>query len=264
MTRSRTTAAVRALTMTTKAQGDGSDDMERRSLKTTKRKKAADTAIVTPAKKKKRTGRGTSPSNDGVARVLPEEELVPVTPDGSFSSESPSTPSSKPKRKAKKTATTKSLSKKKKTVSTATATKNKHQRGPPKDDWESIYTLVEELRQDRTAPVDLNGSEALPQKELGPQTYRFQILMALMLSSQTKDAVVGDAMRKMQAHGLTLENIRIHTSFDKLNNELIGKVGFHNTKAANIFKVAEILHEKYKDDIPETAEEMIRDLPGVG
>lgn len=242
--------------------------MERRSLKTTKRKKAADTAIVTPAKKKKRTGRGTSPSNDGVASVLPEEELVPVTPDNSSLSSDDvlSTPllSSKPKRKAKKTATTKSLSKKKKKASPTTTTKNKHQRGPPKDDWESIYTLVEELRQDRTAPVDLNGSEALPQKELGPQTYRFQVLMALMLSSQTKDAVVGDAMRKMQAHGLTLENIRIHTSFDKLNNELIGKVGFHNTKAANIFKVAEILHEKYKDDIPETAEEMIRDLPGVG
>jgi hypothetical protein len=60
--------------------------------------------------------------------------------------------------------------------------------------WESIYSLVGELRQDRSAPVDSDGSEALPQKDLGAKTTRFQVLIALMLSSQTKDAVVGESI----------------------------------------------------------------------
>ena len=64
-------------------------------------------------------------------------------------------------------------------------------RNPP-DGWDDIYSLVEELRQDRTAPVDDSGSEALPDKNASPKEYRFQLLICLMLSSQTKDAVVGE------------------------------------------------------------------------
>jgi len=47
-------------------------------------------------------------------------------------------------------------------------------------------------------------------------------------------------------------------------NEMIWKVGFHNTKAKNILSVAELLHTNYEDDIPPTAQEMIDVLPGVG
>ena len=68
---------------------------------------------------------------------------------------------------------------------------------PPKD-WEKVYSLVEELRADRTAPVDSNGAEALPQRNLGDKVYRFQVLIALMLSSQTKDGIVGEVMRALQ------------------------------------------------------------------
>jgi hypothetical protein len=66
----------------------------------------------------------------------------------------------------------------------------------PPNGWQDIYSLVEELRQDRTAPVDSDGSEALPETTKGDKTYRFQVLIALMLSSQTKDAVVGDTMQE--------------------------------------------------------------------
>ena len=131
----------------------------------------------------------------------------------------------------------------------------------PPPDWERIYALVTELRSDRTAPVDSDGASALPEKHLGEVVYRFQVLIALMLSSQTKDAVVGETMRALQQHGLTVENIH-KTDAEKLNS-LIGKVGFHNNKTKFIKQAAEIIIEQYNGDIPPTAEEMMA-LPGVG
>ena len=131
----------------------------------------------------------------------------------------------------------------------------------PPPNWERIYTLVTELRSDRTAPVDSDGAEALPQKHLGEKIYRFQVLVALMLSSQTKDAVVGETMRALQHHGLTAQNIH-NTDSEKLNS-LIGKVGFHNNKTKYIKQAAEIILNQYNEDIPPTAEEMMT-LPGVG
>jgi endonuclease-3 len=120
---------------------------------------------------------------------------------------------------------------------------------------------VEELREDRSAPVDTDGSEALPETDKGEKVYRFQVLVALMLSSQTKDAVVGQAMRDLQQHGLTVENLR-KTSPEDLN-KLIYRVGFHNNKTKYLKQVVEILHEQYDHDIPPTAEQMML-LPGVG
>ena len=133
-------------------------------------------------------------------------------------------------------------------------------RQAPKD-WESIYELVEELRQDRSAPVDTNGSEALPQRTHGNKTFRFQVLIALMLSSQTKDAVVGETMRALQAHGLNVDSIS-ETSSEVLN-ALIRKVGFHNNKTKYIKETVELLKSRYDGDIPPNAAEIMT-LPGVG
>lgn len=131
----------------------------------------------------------------------------------------------------------------------------------PPQGWEDIYSLVEELRSDRSAPVDTNGSEALPQRDLGDKVFRFQVLVALMLSSQTKDGVVGDTMRELQKHGLTVDNISA-TPAEELN-KIIHKVGFHNNKTKYIKQVVEILKEEYQGDIPPSAEEMMQ-LSGVG
>lgn len=134
---------------------------------------------------------------------------------------------------------------------------------PPPTGWERTYKLVEELRSDHSAPVDTDGGEALPEKQHGPIVHRFQILIALMLSSQTKDAVVGDTMRTLQNHGLNVNNIHYNTDHETLNG-LINKVGFHNNKTKYIKQVAEIIIEQYNGDIPSRAEDMIRDFPGVG
>eukprot|EP00934_Nitzschia_sp_Nitz4_P008186 Nitzschia sp. Nitz4//scaffold109_size72162//26470//27621//NITZ4_005844-RA/size72162-processed-gene-0.22-mRNA-1//1//CDS//3329532757//8176//frame0 len=162
---------------------------------------------------------------------------------------------------------------KRKKPRTSTASTN-YSTEPPKD-WESIYSLVEELRQDRTAPVDHHGSEALPQSCYGEKVYRFQLLVALMLSSQTKDAIVGETLRAMQAYRPPHRKEEVFSSYCYLSipgilettpeelNSLIRRVGFHNTKTKNILQVASILQDKYDGDIPPTAQLMM-ELPGIG
>ncbi len=131
----------------------------------------------------------------------------------------------------------------------------------PPADWMDVYSLVEELRADRSAPVDSDGAAAVIERDRGMKVFRFQVLIALMLSSQTKDAVVGDAMRKLQKHGLDVENIR--ATSDKELNDLIYSVGFRNNKTKFIKQSAEIMLSDYNGDIPPTAEKLM-ELPGVG
>lgn len=114
------------------------------------------------------------------------------------------------------------------------------------------------------APVDTMGCENLAEDQRSPRDKRFQTLLALMLSSQTKDTVTAVAMRNMQDNmpgGLTLESIlRIEP---ELLNSLISKVGFHNNKTKFIKATAEILRDKHDSDIPDTIEGLVA-LPGVG
>lgn len=56
------------------------------------------------------------------------------------------------------------------------------------------------------------------------QIKRFQVLVSLMLSSQTKDQVTFAAMQKLRKHGLTIENI-INTD-ENVIATLIHPVGF--------------------------------------
>lgn len=50
-----------------------------------------------------------------------------------------------------------------------------------------------------------------------------------MLSSQTKDKITSEAMKKLKDYGLTIDNI-LQTDEKKID-ELINKVGFHKRKA---------------------------------
>ena len=195
----------------------------------------------------------TRESLTSLATAMSVPDDIPSKPKKKAKEEEPSAPST-PKPTRKTTASVPSTPRRRK-VDIAPGSV-----APPKD-WERIYSLVEELRSDRSAPVDTNGSEALPQRDLGDKVFRFQVLIALMLSSQTKDGVVGDAMRALQLHGLTVDNISA-TSADTLN-QIILKVGFHNNKTKYIKQAVEVLKAEYDGDIPPSAEEMMR-LPGVG
>lgn len=203
---------------------------------------------------------------------------VPVTPEPVEVSSAPS-----PK-KATKTATKTTVAKKKRTAKTTkpkTASKKKASTAavswPEPDGWRETYELVRELRKDKTAPCDFMGAEALvaPPKDgaddLDDEEYakisRFQTLIALMLSSQTKDAMVDQAMKNLRdtsdgSGGLTVASI---LEMDPaVLNKKIYSVGFRNNKTKYIKQAAQILQDDYNGDIPPTAGEMIRDLPGVG
>jgi endonuclease-3 len=163
----------------------------------------------------------------------------------------------------------------------------------PPSNWETIYSMVKKMRENNpTAPVDTMGCAELYWRSSSPRDKRFQTLIALMLSSQTKDTVTAVAMQRLHTElgdgtapaqdpmiqkeeqedddkssqslrdsTLNLENI-LAVSPEKLN-ELIRTVGFHNNKTKYIKAAAEILRDQYNSDIPSTAEELMK-LPGVG
>jgi endonuclease-3 len=144
----------------------------------------------------------------------------------------------------------------------------------PPNDWAEVYAAVKEMRTTgaaQNAAVDTMGCERLGDDANNPKDKRFQTLIALMLSSQTKDTTNAMAMgrlkKELPAHkegapiGLNLDNILAVEP--KLLNELIWVVGFHNNKTKYIKAAAEILRDVWNGDIPDTIEGLMS-LPGVG
>ena len=72
---------------------------------------------------------------------------------------------------------------------------------PP--NWEMVYNNILEMRKDLSAPVDTMGCEKAHDPNESPHVQRFQCLVSLMLSSQTKDEVNFAAMTRLKEHGLT-------------------------------------------------------------
>ena len=235
---------------------------------TTKIEKDA-VAPSTPVSKKRASK--TSPSTS----ISTPKKRTPIKPkSSSTTSTTISTPKKKTTKKKKKTTTKTSSSRKRKRIEQGSLK-------PPRN-WETIYSIVTELRADKTAPLDYDGGAAIPERHRGDVIYRYQVLTALMLSSQTKDKVVGDAICALQSYrgdannndnddhnsnhngdviGLDVQSI-MNMDVVVLKT-LIGKVGFYNNKAKYMKSTAEILLRDYDGDIPSTAEGMIK-LSGVG
>ncbi|KAL2131917.1 hypothetical protein VTI74DRAFT_4444 [Chaetomium olivicolor] len=144
----------------------------------------------------------------------------------------------------------------------------------PPTDWEEMYNLVKEMRLHgpaANAAVDTMGCERLARPDASARDRRFHTLVALMLSSQTKDTVNAEAMARLQNElppykegappGLNLENMLAVDP--KLLNELIGKVGFHNNKTKYLKQTASLLQSRFNSDIPATIADLVS-LPGVG
>lgn len=68
----------------------------------------------------------------------------------------------------------------------------------PPANWEEVYALTKQMRAAHVAPVDTMGCESLADVTRPPRDQRFQTLVALMLSSQTKDTVTAVAMKNLQ------------------------------------------------------------------
>lgn len=140
--------------------------------------------------------------------------------------------------------------------------------------WDKIYNAIVEMRKLIITPVDSMGCERMPDtitprmSRDNAKLYRFQLLISLMLSSQTKDEVNFSAMLRLNNHfkdkgfsGLCLEACLSATETEL--DECIKQVGFHRRKAVYIKKTCEMVQNKFDGDLPKTIEEIIS-FPGVG
>eukprot|EP01062_Namystynia_karyoxenos_P000494 TRINITY_DN10169_c0_g1_i1.p1 TRINITY_DN10169_c0_g1~~TRINITY_DN10169_c0_g1_i1.p1 ORF type:complete len:324 (+),score=88.38 TRINITY_DN10169_c0_g1_i1:79-972(+) len=125
--------------------------------------------------------------------------------------------------------------------------------------WEPLWDAVAAMRAKGGAPVD--GCDDIADKTQGEDVRRYQVLVALMLSSQTRDEQTAAAMSRLRQEGLTPRKIS-RTSEARLR-ELIKNVSFYNNKAKYIKAATDILLAEYGGGTPRSVEQCVR-LPGVG
>ncbi|XP_054731035.1 endonuclease III-like protein 1 [Anastrepha obliqua] len=129
----------------------------------------------------------------------------------------------------------------------------------PKD-WR---LMLDNIRIMRTvdAPVDTMGCHKCSDDKADEKTQRFQKLVALMLSSQTKDEITFDAMQRLKSNQMTP---RIIAAMERSKlEELLKPVSFYKNKAKYLQLTSQVLIDKYDSDIPGTIKEL-EALPGVG
>ncbi|XP_078035673.1 nth-like DNA glycosylase 1 [Augochlora pura] len=129
------------------------------------------------------------------------------------------------------------------------------------ENWKTILENIKEMRKHGTAPVDEMGCDKCVDPKASAKLARYQSLIALMLSSQTKDQVTHAAMQRLNMYGCNPEVIR--NTPDEILGKLIYPVGFWKRKVEYIKRTSVILIDKYGGDIPKTVKELC-DLPGVG
>lgn len=142
---------------------------------------------------------------------------------------------------------------------------NQQMKPPP--NFYLFIDRIREMRAMRPSPVDSVGCAEVGLQEEGriaQKTVRFQCLISLMLSSQTKDDVTAAAVRRLRTNlkpTLTPESVLAAGTAEL--EKLLNPVGFFRRKAIYIQQAAQISLDKYDGDVPQTIEEIVA-IPGVG
>lgn len=89
----------------------------------------------------------------------------------------------------------------------------------------------------------------------------WQLLIAILLSAQSTDKKVNLITPILFNKYPTLKDLKEASLTDLI--EIIKPIGLANNKAKNIISLANILHNKYDDKVPNTKEELTS-LPGIG
>lgn len=92
-------------------------------------------------------------------------------------------------------------------------------------------------------------------------TNHFTLLVAVVLSAQATDIGVNKATQHLFPIADTPEKM-IALGEDTIR-DYIKTIGLYKAKAANVYKLSQILIEQYDSQVPQTREELIA-LPGVG
>lgn len=129
------------------------------------------------------------------------------------------------------------------------------------ENWKQVLDNVRTMRQETEAPVDTMGCDKCPDHSLPDKVVRYQLLVSLMLSSQTKDEVTHAAVGRLREFALTPESVA--AADEKQIEELIYPVSFYKNKAKHLKQTAQVLLEQYDGDIPDSVEGLCK-LPGVG
>lgn len=165
-----------------------------------------------------------------------------------------------------------------------------------------IYNKIKEMRKLIITPVDLVGCIRIPlvlkyitqEYKKSPNLFkplkiedlpniqsiidkfkiensndRYQLLVTLMFSSQTKDEINFIVMQNLHLHylrkgyenGLCMESI-ISTSESEIDS-LIFQIGFHKRKSSYLLETTNYLINNYNSDIPNLIENLIN-LKGIG
>ncbi|XP_058142627.1 endonuclease III-like protein 1 [Dasypus novemcinctus] len=128
-------------------------------------------------------------------------------------------------------------------------------------DWRQQLANIRTMRSEKDAPVDQLGAEHCYDPSAPPKVRRYQVLLSLMLSSQTKDQVTAGAMQRLRARGLSVDSVL--QMDDSTLGALIYPVGFWRSKVKYIKQTSAILQQRYGGDIPASVAELVA-LPGVG
>lgn len=133
----------------------------------------------------------------------------------------------------------------------------------PIDNWRPTLEALKRARRSLKAPVDSIGCHMLADTE-DERVFRFQTLVALMLSSQTRDQATAEAMALLKRNlpgGLNPSSLG---GCDvSLVEDCIRKVSFYRRKARYLQRMADMSAEKYNGDIPRSLEGL-QEIPGVG
>ncbi|XP_054549860.1 endonuclease III-like protein 1 isoform X2 [Talpa occidentalis] len=123
-------------------------------------------------------------------------------------------------------------------------------------DWRLHLANVRAMRSGKDAPVDQLGAECCYDPSAPPEVRRYQVLLSLMLSSQTKDQVTAGAMQRLRERGLTVDSVL------RTDDSTLGAL-IYPSKVKYIKQTTAILRQRYGGDIPASVAELVA-LPGVG
>uniref|UniRef100_A0A1A9UNU7 Endonuclease III homolog n=1 Tax=Glossina austeni TaxID=7395 RepID=A0A1A9UNU7_GLOAU len=127
--------------------------------------------------------------------------------------------------------------------------------------WREVLENIRLMRSKDNAPVDTMGCHKCADENADEKTQRFHKLVALMLSSQTKDETTYHAMLRLKEQTLIPETI-VNMKLNTLEN-MLHPVSFYKNKAKYLQQTSKILIDKYSSDIPNNIQELVA-LPGVG
>ena len=132
----------------------------------------------------------------------------------------------------------------------------------PPANWSVMLDRLRAIRRSLTAPVDTIGCDKLFDPCATKEDQRFQTLVSLMLSAQTRDQCTAEAMGRLHAAKLCTASTLSRTPAAKVA-KLIDCVGFYQRKADFVTRTAALLLEKHGGCVPNTVEALVS-LPGVG